>query len=348
MSIPRTVKHSESKFSRYLRTVAIPKAGLSLAILTLGNLLVNILSDNPWFYPLEQQWIITLQWIFALTASYFFAPVVLKFLLHWRLVLEKDFNHPLVCPVSATIWMTLLQFSNYIAAGGESFITVGLLVWVFALVCDVALMLWISWCFILRGFQLSQVFPTWFVGFVGIAVAAATSQVFDLQSLGLPIFWVSFVCYLCMLVVICVRLLRYPLPQAAKPTVAIFAAPLSLLLVAYTTCVEVPNPYFVLGLLVLGQVFYLAVLLRLPQLLRLPFMPSFAAFTFPLVISAASLWRGISVLQSASWQVSDKYYWLALTELLIGALLVFYVAIRFVGAQITRWVGLTNTSSAMG
>ena len=75
MFIPRTVKHSESKFSRYLRTVAIPKAGLSLAILTLGNLLVNILSDNPWFYPLEQQWIITLQWIFALTASYFSLPL---------------------------------------------------------------------------------------------------------------------------------------------------------------------------------------------------------------------------------------------------------------------------------
>ena len=74
---------------------------------------------------------------------------------------------------------------------------------------------------------------------------------------------------------------------------------MSLSLVGYLSTSPNPNPVFVGVLMVLAQALFAMVLTRLPKLVALKFYPSFAAMTFPFVISATALSRGVAFLTGA-------------------------------------------------
>jgi len=93
------------------------------------------------------------------------------------------------------------------------------------------------------------------------------------------------------------RALRGPaLPEPALPTVAIFAAPPSLLLVGYLAVTDAKLAAVVYVLLAFAAVSLLYVLASLPKLLRLRFCPSCAALTFPFVISAIAIKQAAAFL----------------------------------------------------
>ncbi|CDD70857.1 c4-dicarboxylate transporter/malic acid transport protein [Sutterella sp. CAG:397] len=80
-------------------------------------------------------------------------------------------------------------------------------------------------------------------------------------------------------------------PNPAKPTIAIMAAPASLAFAGYLT--ESPDP----SLLIVAILFGIAVLMTVAiyfcfwNLLRLQFSPGYAAFTFPMAIGATALYK---------------------------------------------------------
>lgn len=331
--------------------VALPKAGLSLAILALGNLLANM-------FPGAQ---VPVRWICGLLAAFFFLHIVAKFCLHPATVFKTDLTSPVIAPVSATIWMTLMQFATYVnaisgtttgttsvastfesvavAVAGNWWHLLALGIWWLAVAANVVLMGWITWRFIFRkpGFQITRVFPTWFVGYIGIVVAVATAGTMGTQAVGLPIFWFGFACYVILLPLITYRVFRHPLPDPVKPSLGIYAAPASLTLVGYVTVTSQPNRWFVLVLACLGQIFFVVVLALLPRLLRLPFFPSHSALTFPFVITATALWQVLKFFEAQGAGLPQWIYWLQLAETLLAGLMVGYVAILFVVNQAARW-----------
>lgn len=139
--------------------------------------------------------------------------------------------------------------------------------------------------------------------------------------------------YLVMLPLMLYRLIfGQPVPAAAKPTIAILAAPASLSLAGYLTVSSNPN-IVIVGLLLAVAVLMTAVIyLAFFHLLKLPFSPGYAAFTFPMVIGATALFK--SSVWTTHFQgmggFSDLLHLMAVVELLIATLVVSYVALRYV------------------
>ena len=91
------------------KTVALPRAGLTLGLLALGNLLISMTPDAA---------DVPIRWVFGIVALLLFVHIVTKFLVQPYEVLTKDMTSPVVAPVSATIFMTVMQFANYLAPAG--------------------------------------------------------------------------------------------------------------------------------------------------------------------------------------------------------------------------------------
>ena len=84
----------------------------------------------------------------------------------------------------------------------------------------------------------------------------------------------------------------------------------------------------VLGMLIAATLIYLMVLIKLPKLLKIPFYPSYAAFTFPFVITA------IATKQATAYLIAQGYnaVWMngiIQGESAIALVLVFYVLFRY-------------------
>ena len=89
-----------------------------------------------------------------------------------------------------------------------------------------------------------------------------------------------------LLVLVTVRYVKKPVPKPAQPLICIYAAPTSLCIAGYVQSVTPKSLPLLLVLWVLATVLFLFACVKFVQYLRLPFFPSYAAFTFPFVISA--------------------------------------------------------------
>jgi exfoliative toxin A/B len=86
----------------------------------------------------------------------------------------------------------------------------------------------------------------------------------------------------------------------------------------------------IVSALLLAETFVLIlVLLQLPKLLMLPFYPSYAAFTFPFVVTATAYFFGVQSLVEAGF-ISAGWYVVPAVVILFAAVLVVYVFVRYV------------------
>ena len=82
-------------------------------------------------------------------------------------------------------------------------------------------------------------------------------------------------------------------------------------------------------LAVLSLIIYIIVLCNLPKYLKMPFYPSYAAFTFPFVISAIAMKMTMNFLANNVYAIPFINY-LVLFQTIIATLLVIYTLIRFI------------------
>lgn len=78
-------------------------------------------------------------------------------------------------------------------------------------------------------------------------------------------------------------------------------------------------------MLVLAQLFFVVVLTRVPQFMRLSFYPSFAAMTFPFVITATALGQAIAFFRESGIYVHQAFDVLVAVETLIAIAMVLFV-----------------------
>ena len=254
----------------------------------------------------------------------FVALLVAKIALFPALI-RDDLKNSILASVSATLFMTLMQLATYLAplAWHPAFA-----LWAAAVAGHLCLMVWFTARFIVH-FKLSEVFPTYFICYVGIIVASATCPSFGMQPAGQALFWFGFACYLVLLVLVTTRYLKREVPEAARPLFCIYTAPMSLSLVGYLATAPQPNLVFVLAMLVLAQVLFAVVLSRLPVLLRLRFYPSYAAMTFPFVITATALGKALAFFQANGLAVPEVLNVLFAAEAAVSVVMVGYVFIHY-------------------
>lgn len=268
-------------FREFLSEVPVPTAGLALGIVALGKLIGSTLPTSEIICASISALLITLVTLKAIVC---------------RKQLAVDLHQSVQAAVFGTFFMTYMQLSTYIA---NISLLAAQFVWAAAVCGQFALMIWFTKERILE-FKLGDVFATWFVCYVGIIVGSVTSPILHLAFIGQGLFWFGFIAYIILLFLVTARHAKLSLTAGAAPTFCIYAAPMSLSLAGYLAVYSNPNIVFVAVLEVLAQVLFVVVLTQLPKFLRAGFFPSYAAMTFPFVITATALQGVIQTLTSAS------------------------------------------------
>ncbi|SDJ84105.1 Tellurite resistance protein TehA [Ferrimonas sediminum] len=304
-----------------LQRLPTPMAGLALGIASLGVCLDQRLGGEQW-----------LQTGAAAIAAIMLLMVVSKFVFHPGL-LKKESADPLVGSVMPTFTMATMMVSKSLAL---VFPTAATGLWLTAVSLHL-LLLGAFVFFRIRDWNLSHMIPSWFVPPIGIIVAALTCPSNHYQSLAHALIILGLVSYAILLPTMLYRLIFLSWDEHhTRPTFAIMAAPASLTLAGYLTIESAPSPLLVTVLLGIALTMTTLVYLSMLHLLRLPFSPGYAAFTFPLVVSATALYESAKRFQLFGLGDGSLLRQMADIELTIAVLLVSYVAIRYLHAYWPR------------
>lgn len=293
-----------------IKRVPIPMSGVMLGCAALGNLLQSY--SNAFRY------------LFGIISFLLLVLLILKITIYPSNV-KEDLKNPIMMSVSATFPMGVMLLSVYIK---PFFGSMALIIWLLAIAIHLLLICAFTYRF-MRKVNFKNVYASYFIVYVGIAAAGVTSPAYQMTLIGTAAFWFAFISFIGLLLLVGYRYVKYSeIPEPAKALFCIFAAPGSLCLSAYLQSVEEKNLSFVIGLAVLSFALYVLVIAKLIPLLRLPFYPSYSAFTFPFVISA------IASKQTAAYIMKNGIEALYLqpvigVQTILAVLLVCYTLLRY-------------------
>lgn len=287
-----------------IRKTPIPIAGLMLGLAGLGNLVVG--------YGIYYRYLAGL-------LSFLITILLIIRLFMSKDTLKSEFDNPIVASVTPTFFMGLMILATYLK---EIIPSLAIYIWYFAIILHISWILWFTIRFIFN-FKLKQVFPSFFIVYVGLVVASVTAPVFNNLKLGQFIFYFGFVAYLILLPVVIYRVLFFKnIKSPALPTITIFTAPAALCLAGYLSSFSENNFTLTAVLTLLTIVMLLGVTIYLPRMIKIGFYPSFSAFTFPYVISAIGL-----KMSAKFWQNKFGFNWFkylaGITEILAIGLVLF-------------------------
>lgn len=259
----------------FLKQVPMPMSGLALGLLSLGNLFLSLNIFSLWLFC----GLLGSTLLLVLLAKLLFTPL-------------SSFNqlkNPLVLAVSPTFTMAVMVGTTYLTHSKSLSFLAGPL-WFLAYGLQVILVLAFLYHVLLRApLAWSNVFPSWFIIFVGLGVAPVTGGEIS-PNLSLLALGSSFLFFLVFLPIVLYRLIKIKgFTEATRPLIAITCAPASLLLTGYLALGLPTQTVLLLGWLIVAQGLYLFVLCQLRNLIPKTFYPTWAALTFPFVISATAL-----------------------------------------------------------
>lgn len=239
---------------------------------------------------------------------------------------REDMQNPIMASVFCTSTMALMLLAGYL----KPYIgVVADVIWYAAIVLHVVLMLYFTAKFILK-LQMPKVFASYFIVYVGIVVASVSAPAFGATGLGTGIFWFGFAALLALLVLVTYRYAKFrEIPPPVQPLFCIYTAPTSLCLAGYIQSVQNKSIAMIAFLAILATVLYLVVLVKLPKYLKMPFFPSYAAFTFPFVISAIAMKQTMACLAN----MGSPMPWLnvvVIVETVIAVVLCIYALVRYI------------------
>lgn len=254
-----------------LKKYPVPITGLILGLAAAGNLVQSYGEIN--------------RSIFGIISAILFVLMLVK-IVKFTDGVKESLQNPVVASVFPTFSMAAMLLSTYLKPLSQ---TIAFALWTIGVALHVALIIWFSKKFVLN-FKIKQVFPSWFIVYVGIAVASVTAPAFKMTNIGQFAFWFGFITYIILLPLILYRTVKVKeMPEQTLPFLVIYAAPASLLLAGYMNSFETKSMAIVWLLAALSIIMYVAAIIMLPRLLKLKFYPSYSAFTFPLVISGIAM-----------------------------------------------------------
>ena len=251
-----------------IEKIPLPICGVILALFSLGNLL----NDT---HPL-------LKAICATIGPIFLILIISKLILYPEKI-KEDFQNPILTSNSGTFSMSLMLLSTYLSP----FIpNIAFGVWILGVALHILLMIYFTYHFIIHNFDISTVYPSYWIVYVGITMGAITAHAHNLEEIGIIFFLVGFMAMIITMPLIIYRYLKYPnIPNGNKPLICIFTAVLSILIVGYINSFNTISDEFLMVMYIFACIFYIFALLKFIEYRNLEFYPSFAAFSFPFVIS---------------------------------------------------------------
>lgn len=264
-----------------IEKIPIPICGLILALFSLGNLLND---THPY-----------LKLICGLIAFIFLVLILSKLVLYPNSI-KKDFKNPIIVSNSGTFSMSLMILSTYLASFMPS---VAYGVWILGAGLHILLIVYFTYHFIIRNFDISTVYPSYWIVYVGITMGAITAHAHGLDEIGFIFFLVGFISMIITLPLVVYRYLKYSdIPDANKPLICIYTALFSILIVGYVNSYDTISIGFLEAIYTVACIFYIFALAKFIEYRNLDFYPSFSAFTFPFVISGLATKGVISKIGS--------------------------------------------------
>lgn len=300
-----------------IKKVPVPLCGVMLGTAALGNLL--------------QSYSEGIRYVCGIVAALLLVLILLKLILFPGAV-KEDMGNPIMASVSATFTMALMILSTY----AKPFIgQAAFYIWIIAIVLHIVLIIYFTAKFILK-LQMQKVFASYFIVYVGIAVAAITAPAYEQLGIGSASFWFGFVSLVVLLVLITIRYVKYKeIPEPARPLICIYAAPTSLCIAGYVQSVTPKSYGFLMAMYVVACILYIFALVKAIGYLKLPFYPSYAAFTFPFVISAIASKQTMACIANMGRPMPVLQY-VVLIETIIAVILVLYTLVRFLQFIFTK------------
>lgn len=294
-----------------IKKVPVPLCGVMLGTAALGNLL--------------QSYSEGIRQVCGLFAALLLILILAKLICFPQLIRE-DMKNPIMASVAGTGSMALMILSTYAKPWiGQA----ALAIWLFAILLHVILIVYFTVTF-LGKLQMSKVFASYYIVYVGIAVAAITAPAYEKTAIGVIAFWFGFVSLILLLILVTYRYVTVKhVPDPAKPLLCIYAAPASLCVAGYVQSVTPKSFGFLMALFALATILYLFALVKAVGYLKMPFYPSYAAFTFPFVISAIAAKQTMACAAKLGHPL-PMLSGLVLVETVIAVVLVVYTYIRFV------------------
>ncbi len=251
-----------------IEKIPIPLCGLILAFFSLGNLL----NDT---HPLLKAICGTIGMIFLIL-------ILLKLVIYPEKI-RQDFKNPVIASNSGTFSMSLMILSTYLI----TFIPdIAYGIWILGVALHILLIVYFTYHFIIHNFNISTVYPSYWIVFVGITMGAITAHAHNLDEIGFIFFLVGFIGMILTLPLVIYRYIKHKdIPNANKPLICIFTAVMSILIVGYLNSYNNISIEFLIGMYTFACMFYIFALAKFIEYRNLEFYPSFAAFTFPFVIS---------------------------------------------------------------
>lgn len=298
----------------FLKKIPIPMCGLILGLVSLGNLFFSL-----HYYKLS--------YLYGGIGLFLMCLILLKIIFTLNHIV-LTLNDPIVASVSPTFTMSLMVICVFLSHffPNSQFLLVN---WYLSVLLHFILMIYFVAIHIFpTKITIEHIYPSWFITFVGIGVISNTSVNFNI-GLGKVIIWVALFFYLILLPIIIYRIFIYKnMHISTFPLITIVTAPGSLCLVGYLSVTENKNIIFVIMLFLFSQFIYAITIILLIQLLKVPFYPSYAAFTFPLVISATAITE--SSVYLSNYINTPWLEVLKTIEISIATLIVTYVTIRYI------------------
>jgi len=290
----------------FLKKLPIPISGLILAILSLGNLV--------------QSYNIAFKAVCGIMAIVLIALLIIKLFLYMDIV-RNDLSNPIILMNSGTFSMALMILSTYV----NQFSGIcALSIWILGIAIHILLIVYVTYHYIVRNFNITMVYPSCWIVFVGITMAAITAHVHDLFEIAIIFFIFGFSAMIISLPVVIYRYLKYPaIPNSNKPLICIFTALFSILIVGYVNSFSSINFNFLMILYAIACLFYLFSLYKIIEYRNLKFYPSYSAFSFPFVISTVASGEVMAITHNIILSYVTKI------QLIIAVVLVAYVLFKY-------------------
>ena len=288
----------------FFKKIPLALSSLVLALFSLSNQINHyaLIAQGIWFL-----------------ASIGFMLILGRLILGFEQVRE-DLHNPVIASAFASYFMAAFLFASRLPLA-----QIGLSVtWVGLLGLYIAYIIFFSLRF-MRPLALEQVYPSWFVVYVGPAISLVTVPASVPTSIKGLILGVTALATLALFPLVLWRIKRLAIPQPVLPILAILAAPLALLITSSIKSGQRPETILLVGLLVFSQIFFFFALGLFAKLVKKGFVPLFAAFSFPLVNSVNAFKAATTSLKL----VNPMTHLIYLAELLLVLAIMVYLLYHF-------------------
>lgn len=290
-----------------IKQLPLPACGLILATLSLGNLLQDI---HPYA-----------KYLFGTIGTILMILILLK-VISYPQDIKNDFKNPIIVSSCGTFSMSLMLLSTYLI---QFIPSIAYTIWIIGIMLHILLMIYFTYNFVIATFDISTVYPSWWIVYVGITMGAITAHIHGLNEIGFICFSIGFVAMLVTTPLMIYRYIKYrDIPNMNKPLICIHTALFSILIVGYLNSASVISKEFLIGLYALACLLYIFSFYKLVEYRNMEFYPSFSAFTFPFVISALAT-KGVLGVMNPNRILSG----ISTVETLIAVIAVFYVLLEY-------------------